>query len=383
MNYRILGRTALSVSEVALGCEHLQGMDYKSVQAVIHRAAERGINYLDIFMSEPEVRTNIGKAIAGRRDQFILQGHIGAAWIDGQYCRSRDLETNKFFFDDFCIRLQTDYADIGMIHFVDTEDDFTAVFESEIIEYAKELKASGRIKALGMSSHNPLVALKAVQTGLLDVLMFSVNPAYDILPADIDIDALFKAESYTGAGLTGSNPERLALYDACVAAGTALTVMKGFGAGALLKAETSPFSIALTPAQCIHYALSRPGAAAILVGCRTPQEVDAAANYETAPDSERDYSELLSATPKYSLRGKCMYCNHCLPCPSRIDIAAVNKYLDLCLVQGNVPPTVKAHYEALSSHAADCIGCGLCETRCPFGVQVIARMEQAASLFGK
>ena len=184
-----------------------------------------------------------------------------------------------------------------------------------------------------MSSHNPVVAKRAVETGLLDVLMFSLNPAYDLLPEDVKIDDLFVPETFEIGKLNWVNPSRAALYQACELHGTAITVMKSLGAGALLKAESSPFGIALTPVQCAHYALTRPAVASALIGCRTPEEVRLAASYSDLSEAERDYSAILSTTPKYALRGKCMYCNHCLPCPSHIDIAQVNKYLDLALEQ--------------------------------------------------
>jgi hypothetical protein len=159
--------------------------------------------------------------------------------------------------------------------------------------------------------------------------------------------------------------------------------MKGLGAGVLLKAESSPFGIALTPLQCIHYALTRPGVASFLLGARTPEEVWTGARYSAAPDEERDYSVILGSTPKYSLTGKCMYCNHCLPCPAGIDIALVNKYLDLAMNTGAVPDTVKSHYHSMAHTAGDCTECGSCEANCPFQVPVIERMQKAAALFGR
>ena len=176
MKTRTLGRCGLMASEVGLGCEHLQGLPYEQVKSVIDAALAGGVNIMDVFMSEPEVRSNIGKALKGRREQVILQGHIGAAWLNGQYTRTRNIEHCKTFFEDFMKRLDTDYVDIGMIHFVDTEEDYKGVFESEVIEYAKQLKAEGKIKAIGMSSHNPGIAERAVKTGIIDVLMFSINP---------------------------------------------------------------------------------------------------------------------------------------------------------------------------------------------------------------
>ena len=382
METRSLGRCGLAVSEVGLGCEHLQGKDAETVTAVVHAALDIGMNILDVFMSEPQVRTDIGNALRGRRDKVLLQGHIGAIWEDGQYRRSRDLQKNRLFFDDLCDRLQTDYMDIGMIHFVDTQQDFDAVFDGPILEEALRLKASGRIRTLGMSSHSPVIAKKAVETGHIDVLMFSLNPAYDLLPEDLDMEYMFKQETYQDENIRGIRPAREALYQTCEAMGVGITVMKAFGGGALLHAKPSPFGVAMTPAQCIHYALTRPAVASVLAGCRTPGEVEAAAAYAHTSEAERDYTAVLTQKPRFTLEGKCMYCNHCLPCPSRIDIAQVNKYLDLALLQEQTPETVAAHYQALEHRASDCIQCGHCERNCPFSVQVIQRMEQAVSVFG-
>ena len=78
MNYRKLGRTGMTVSEISLGCEHLQGKSYELIKSVIDAALDGGINFLDVFMSEPEVRSNIGKALLGRRENVLIQGHIGS-----------------------------------------------------------------------------------------------------------------------------------------------------------------------------------------------------------------------------------------------------------------------------------------------------------------
>lgn len=77
-----------------------------------------------------------------------------------------------------------------------------------------------------------------------------------------------------------------------------------------------------------------------------------------------------------------MYCGHCAPCPKGIEVANVNKYLNLALAQGGIPETVREHYKVLKHHAGECIGCGQCETRCPFAVPIREKMKQAAELFG-
>lgn len=381
MRYNELGKTGVMISEVGLGCEHLQGMEYDAVKPVIDAAIECGINIFDVFMSEPNVRSNIGKALKGRREKVMIQGHLCAIWKDGQYTRSRNIEEVKEYFEDLLVRLDTDYLDFGMIHYVDDMEDFEKVFSSEVIEYAKELKKQGRIRYIGMSSHNPQVALKAVKTGLIDLILFSINPAYDLLSNMATIDDLFDSKSYEESKLSGIDDTRRSLYNTCEAMGVGITVMKSLGAGSLLNKESSPFGEAMSVGQCIRYALDRPAAASVLVGCKTAQEVKAAAEYCELDPKETDYSVVLGSTPKYSLNGKCMYCNHCLPCPSHIDIAMVNKLLDLALM--GEEDSVQDHYRQLKANASQCIACGSCEKNCPFGVEVIERMKLAIKVFSK
>ena len=379
MRYRPLGRTGMMVSEIALGCEHFEGKDYDHIKGVFDEAFAQGINLFDMLNASPELRTHFAKAIGGKRDIAVIQGHIGSILKDGQYAMSNDFGQCKAAFEDMLVRLDTDYIDIGMLHFIDTDEDFNTVFNGELIEYAKELKAKGVIKAIGLDSHIPGIAKRAVETGLIDVVMFSINPAFDLLPGDIGIDDLFINEKHEAVRQNHIDPDRMALYQLCERNGVGITVMKTYMAGQLLNAEQSPFGFALTPVQCIHYALTRPGVASAIIGCTTAAEIREAAAYNTASDSEKDFSAVFSKT--FTAQGKCVYCNHCLPCPARIDIGLVNKYLDLAKTAETIPPTVTAHYNALPNHAGDCTACGACQTRCPFGVAVMERMQEAKKCF--
>lgn len=385
MKYRTLGRTGMQVSEISLGCEHLQGKDHELIKTVIDAALSKGINFLDVFMSEPNVRTDIGKALAGRRESVLIQGHIGSCWVNGQYKVSRDIVECRTYFEDLLERLQTDYIDVGMLHFVDKETDWDALEKSEVMQYAIELKEKGVIRSIGMSSHDPVTAKKAVDTGLIDVLMFSLNPAYDLVPKERDLTEVFtevvNGQKQDFSGLT-LEPARAALYRACEEQGTAITVMKTLAMGTLLSAERSPLGVALTEAQCIDYALNRPAVAAVMVGMQRVSDVEEAMSYYEAAADERDSSEILGSLGMFNADGRCMYCNHCLPCPAEINIAAVNKYLDLVELDGKPAESVRQHYAALGNTAEKCLNCGACESRCPFNVQVTARMEKAKEIFG-
>ena len=193
----------------------------------------------------------------------------------------------------------------------------------------------------------------------MEMMLFSINPAFDLLPASEDMNTYF-AEEYDQA-LGGIDKERAELYRLCEKNDVGLTVMKGFAGGRLFDAKRSPFGVALTPVQCIHYALTRPAVASILAGYDTPEHVDEAVSYETATEAEKDYASVLASAPRHAYDGQCTYCGHCKPCPAGIDIAMVNKLYDLASMQPEVPASVRAHYEALERTAADCTGCRGCE----------------------
>ncbi len=379
MNYRPLGKTGLMVSEIGLGCEWLERHNTEECIRVISAAEEMGINILDCWMSEPNVRSNIGLAIAAHREKWIIQGHIGSTWQDGQYEKSRDPEKIRIAFEDLLHRLGTDYIDLGMIHFCDKDADFDELTGGPYMDYVRELKAAGKIRHIGMSTHNPVMARRAVEAGLVEMLLFSINPAFDMLPASDNIEDYF-AEKYDAA-MDRIDPERSALYQLCEEKGVGLTVMKGYAGGRLFRAESSPFGVALTPIQCLHYALTRPAVASVMVGVDDVAQLAQAVAYESASEKEKDYTIPLSQAPKHAYHGQCTYCGHCLPCPMEIDIAMVNKLADLALMQSTVPDSLREHYRNLEHTAEECVGCGGCEERCPFGVRVVEKMAKAKELF--
>lgn len=404
MEYRRLGKTGLMVSEIGFGGEWVTpDMNLAQAKALTDHARDAGINVLDCWMSDPQVRSLLGDAIEADRDRWIIQGHIGSTWeetpIDpetyegpksdlegagasrGQYVRTRDVEKVRAAFEDMLARFHTDHIELGMIHFVDDPAEFDELMAGgPYIEYVRGLKKDGVIEHIGLSTHNPEVARKAALSGEVEMVMFSTNPAFDLLPASADVEVLFKP--YDDA-LEGMDPARSELYATCEREDVGITVMKPYAGGRLLSAQDSAFGVALTPVQCIHYALTRPAVASVMAGYRSVAEMDDALAYECADDAQKDYASVLAGAPKHAYFGQCTYCGHCAPCAVGIDIATVNKYYDLAVMQSEVPPTVRAHYEALPVRAGACVGCGACETRCPFGVAIAQRMEKAAALLGE
>ena len=381
MRYRELGRTGLRVSEIGFGGEWMDGAP-EETRAVVDAAEAAGVNVLDCWMPDPTRRSNLGDALAGRRERWVIQGHLGSTWQGEQYVRTRDLAQVRPAFEDLLERFHTDYMDLGMIHYVDKPAEFLELMDdSPFMGYVRELRAAGTIRHVGLSTHNPEVARMAVQSPEIEMILFSVNPAFDMMPATDDLDAYFD-ERGEAAATDGMTPERAELYALAEETGTGITVMKGYMGGRLFDASQSPFGVGLTPVQCLHYALTRPAVASVMVGFSTPAHVAEAVAYESATDAEKDYASVLAGAPRHAYVGQCTYCGHCAPCPKGIDIASVNKFFDLATSYDEVPDSLREHYRALGPTAADCVACHACEGRCPFGVRVAERMAAAAELFG-
>lgn len=182
MRYRRLGKTGLQVSEIGFGGEWLERHPEAEGIELIHHAAAQGINILDCWMADPTSRDIIGKGIRDNRSHWYIQGHIGSTWKDGQYFRSRDIQYVRPAFEDLLQRLQTDYIDLGMIHYVDSEQDWAQIQHSDYLDYIMGLKKAGVIRHIGISSHNPKVAKLAAESGYVEMILFSINPAFDMLP---------------------------------------------------------------------------------------------------------------------------------------------------------------------------------------------------------
>ena len=205
MNYRVLGKTGLKVSEIGFGGEWLERHPEEESIELMKYAGGKGINIIDCWMPDPKSRDIIGKAMKGNREKWYVQGHFGSTWQNGQYVRTRDMKHVKPAFEDLLTRLQTDYIDIGMIHFVDTPEDWNYLQDSDFLKYVLEMREKNVIRHTGMSSHDPKTAAMAVKSGLIEMLLFSVNPAFDMLPSGQDLGELLEEGYQYDNQLAGIN----------------------------------------------------------------------------------------------------------------------------------------------------------------------------------
>ncbi|MCH5165426.1 MAG: aldo/keto reductase [Clostridiales bacterium] len=366
MEYRKLPRGGEKICTLGLGTSSIHESAPDEIQAIIEKAIDSGINFFDLAAGSNRMFEPFGKSIKGKREKVYFQLHFGAVYKEnGEYGWSRNLTEIKNTFEWEMKALGTDYVDFGFLHCIDEESDFKDVIDNGIFDYVKGLKDSGIVRHIGFSSHTPSVANMMLDTGIADIMMFSINPAYDLECGD----------EY-GIGTT---VERAELLKRCEAEGIGISVMKPFHGGQLLSDETSPFKKALTRNQCIQYCLDRPAVITVVPGVRNMSDLTELLEYPTSASSERDYSLIGGFTPQAAV-GNCVYCNHCQPCPVGIDIGIVNKYYDLALVGDNMAAN---HYDKLTVKADACIKCGHCDKRCPFKVKQQSKMKSIAEYFGK
>lgn len=364
MEYRKLPHGGESISVIGMGSSVVGAQPEDKIIETVRYALDHGVNYFDMAGGHASIFPAYGKALAGRRKEAMLQVHFGANYITGEYGWTTDLDTIKRSVDWQLTKLKTDYIDFGFIHCLDEDSDLDSYEKSGALQYVLDMRAQGVVRHIGLSTHSPVLAQRVLDKGILDMLMFSINPMYD-----------YGQGEYAG----GSSEERYSLYRRCEKEGVGISVMKPFNAGQLLDAAKSPFHQAMTTAQCIQYALDRPGVLTVLPGPGSVAELAEILRYFDTPAGERDYA-IISALVPDSSRGSCVYCKHCHPCPVGLDIGLINKYYDLSRL-GDV--LAKEHYLTLGKTAADCVQCGHCNSRCPFHVDQMARMREIKAYFGR
>lgn len=317
MEYRKLLKGNEQISVIGFGGSSIHQAGEKEAVDTIVSAVEQGINYFDMAVSEAVAFDYYRAAFAGNRESVYLQMHFGADYSSGKYGWTTDLARVKGGMGWLMDKLNTDYIDFGFIHCIDESSDLEKYIASGALEHIQKLKAQGVVRHIGLSSHTPAIVSRLLDMEILDVVMFSINPAYD-----------YRHGEYA----YGDVDEREKLYRRCQKERVGITVMKPFGGGQLLNAGLSPFKQALTEAQCIQYALDKPGVLNVLPGIRNRADLARVLTWLDASPEERDYSAIGGFAPAEA-EGKCVYCSHCHPCPKGLDIALINKYYDLAKIK--------------------------------------------------
>ena len=364
MEYRRLPRGGEELSVIGLGTGFNEFPGREEMAETVRTALDAGINLLDLTPWDARAFAAFGDALKGRRGEAHLQMHFGSGYGSGTYERVEGLEAIRRSVEWQMNQLGTDYIDFGFIHCVDDPGLLDRMHADGTIDHILRLRDEGTVRHVALSTHTPAIAQRVLDEGIVDLIMFSINPAYDYR---------------IGKWAFGEVDERTALYHRCQKEGVGISVMKPFSKGQLFDASLSPFNETLTPYQCLQYALDKPGVVSVLPGLRNREELRVALGYLDSSPEERDYSVIGTFAPPEA-EGKCVYCNHCQPCPAGINVGLVNKYYDLVLA-GDL--LAADHYMSLPHGAGDCVECGHCNEVCPFHVDQVSRMAEIRGRFGR
>lgn len=356
------------INPLGIGTASLYQAAEDEIKATFDLAIDKGINFFDLAAGGSSVFKPLGEAMKGRREQVYLQLHFGAVYNEGgEYGWSRNLTQINETFAKEMSALQTDYVDFLFLHCIDEIEDYQDLKKQGILDFALELRKQGVAHHLGFSSHTPKTAEFILQDGYFDIMMFSINPAYDYELGDDEFGI-------------GTITERKALFALAEKLGVAISVMKPFHGGKLLRSDTSPFQKELSAYQCLSYALDRPGVIAVVPGVRGLADLHSLLGFIDCSEEAKDYAPALANIKKVADIASCVYCDHCLPCPAGLDIGLINKYYDLARIGDKL---AASHYGKLSKHASDCLQCGHCDSRCPFKVKQTVRVKAIQGYFGK
>lgn len=353
METRTLGRTGLEVGVIGLGTEHLT-TNRENMAATLDLAAAAGVNYIDIVFNDPldahaDYWEAIGPALRRHRQQLVVCLHWGFVYHE-------PVDRCQRCFDQALDLLGNGCAEIALLTMVDTES-LWQDWAMHGIERLGRYRRDGRVGSIGISNHNVDVARMAVESGLIDVLMFPVN----LYQHNEDL-------------------ARAALLETCAVNEVGVVAMKPYYGGRLLTTEGRPTGI--TPAQCLHYVLSQPVVTAV-PGARNAEQLCQSLGYLDASSEERQFAPLHDELTE-RLRGQCVQCLHCLPCPQEINIPVVILNLEYVEFYSGTRWSEQFNrelYARRKAKASDCIECEVCVERCPFGVDIIGKMRRAVEVF--
>lgn len=378
MIYRTLGKTGIKVSEIGLGNVYFEDQPREVVVSIIHEAIKNGVNYFDCASNIPDLIENMGIALNGYQDKVVIGGHIGSGEENGQYKILRNLKECKKSFIRFLNFLKIDKVDILFVHNVSAKEIDNIFGEVGLLDLALKLKDEGLTNFIGLSTHDSITGIKAIESGKVDVLLYPINL------------------------VSNASPGKRELFQACEDNNIGLVGMKPFAGGKLMQRNLTVYNSddnnysrispvtweklmqrkqPVSPIQCLHYVLSQPGVSTTVPGIKNVQELKENLHYFKATEEEKDYTSLMLDFKDY-FPGQCVYCNHCLPCPSEIDVGNLNRMIDIALNDLSNSTRKIENLEEILIISDKCIECGVCSERCPFNVDVVLKINNFKALYG-
>ena len=334
MEYTTLGKTGLNISRMGFGGIPIQKVDVPAVRALMEAMRDRGVNYIDTARGYTVSEAYIGEALEGMREHFVLATKSMARTKEAM---EKDIETSLK-------NLRTDYIELYQVHNPSLKDLETVTAPGGALEALLEAKAAGKIGHIGVTAHMASVFEAALSMDWVETVMFPYN-------------------------IVETQGE--ALMRRCTEQGVGFIVMKPLAGGALEDATLA-----------MRFIAKNPDVSVVIPGmyCEEELEQNLAAMEDSAPLSEAELARIEEIRRELGTQF-CRRCNYCQPCTAGIGISGIF-VLEGYLKRSGLGDWAKARYAAMSKKASDCIGCGVCESRCPYQLPIRDMLARCREEFG-
>lgn len=335
MEYRTLGKTDLEISRLGFGGIPIQKIDAESTRSLMLRLAEEGVNYVDTARGYTVSEEYLGFALEGIRDRFVIATKSMARTKEAM---ANDIETSLK-------NLRTDYIDLYQVHNPAAKDLEQVMAPGGALEALQEAKAQGKIGHIGITLHSADLFRRAVELDWVETVMFPYN-------------------------IVETQGEELIAR--CAEKNIGFICMKPLAGGAIDDAEVA-----------LRFVASNPNVTVVIPGMASINEVEqnVAIVSNTSPLTDVE-NQKVDKIREFLGTNFCRRCNYCAPCTAGISISAVFLFEGYYSRYG-LKEWATDRYTAMSKTASDCIGCGVCETRCPYNLPIREMMKKATTVFGK
>ena len=334
MEYTTLGKTGLNISRMGFGGIPIQKVDAAAVRTLFESMAQKGVNYIDTARGYTVSEQYIGQALAGMRERFVLATKSMARTKEAM---EKDIQTSL---SNLC----TDHIELYQVHNPSLADLETVTAPGGALEALLEAKADGRIGHIGVTAHMASVFEKALEMDWVETIMFPYN-------------------------IVETQGE--ALMRRCTEKNIGFIVMKPLAGGALEDAALAMRFIAKNR----DVSVVIPGMYAV-----SELEQNLAAMEDDAPLSSAELEKIDTIRRELGTQF-CRRCNYCQPCAAGIGISGIF-VLEGYLRRYGLGDWAKARYGAMGKKAGDCIGCGACESRCPYQLPIREMLARCREEFG-
>ncbi|PWL43898.1 aldo/keto reductase [Christensenella sp. MSJ-20] len=326
-----LGRTGLMVTRTSFGALPIQRDDMDTAVSILRKAYDAGINYFDTARAYTDSEEKIGRALGHVRQNLVISTKTNKTDKAGVLA---DLEESLRM-------LKTDYIDVYQLHniaFLPDPADPDSVYGALL-----EAKKAGKIRHIGITNHRIDLAMEAVKSGAYETMQFP----FCYLSGQREID----------------------LVNLCRETDTGFIAMKALSGGLC-------GNVPATFCFLRQYENVVP-----IYGIQHEWELDEFLALDANPPVLDAEMEQAIADDRKTFAGEfCRSCAYCMPCPQGINIPTAARIYWLCTRSPYQNYMTPEFYEEMQ-RVKDCIHCGACAKKCPFGLDTPALLAKQYEMY--